>query len=96
MRVAGDFLTLPAKSFRAPDLLGGGNGRLNWGGVLVSILSFLIGFTKIRELAILDGAPEAGATRVSTLVAVYPFSLFFSAPYSEALCLLLMAAAVLA
>ena len=59
MRVAGDLLTLPAKAARNPEFLGGGNARVLWGGVLVSVVCFGLALRNIRSLCALDGAGGA-------------------------------------
>ena len=96
MRVAGDLLTLPAKVTRNPEFLGGGNARVLWGGVLVSVLLFGLALRNIRFLCSLDGAGAAEQTRAAVLVAAYPFAIYFSAPYTEALTLFAMTGTVLA
>jgi hypothetical protein len=96
MRVAGDLLTLPAKVTRDPEFLGGGNGRVLWGGVLVSIFCFGLALGNIRSLCALDGASGARQARAAVLVAAYPFALYYSAPYTEGLTLFAMTGTVLA
>ena len=83
MRVAGDLLTLPAKVTRNPEFLGGGNARVLWGAVLVSMLCFGLALQNVRSLCALDGASAAEQTRAAVIVAAYPFALYFSAPYTE-------------
>jgi hypothetical protein len=96
MRVAGDLLTLPAKAARRPEFLGGGDARVLWGGVLVSMLCFGLALQNIRSLCALDGADEGEQTRAAVIAAAYPFALYFSAPYTEGLTLLGMTGTVLA
>lgn len=96
MRVAGDLLTLPAKVTRSPEFLGGGDARVLWGGVLVSVLCFGLALQNIRSLCALDGAGAREQGRAAMIVAAYPFALFFSAPYTEGLTLFAMTGTVLA
>lgn len=88
MRVAGDLVTIPAKLLHQPTLFGGGDTRVTWGGVVVSVVSFCIALPRLRRFALLKGATPAQATFSVWLLALYPFSLFFSQAYSEALFLL--------
>jgi hypothetical protein len=96
MRVAGDLLTLPAKATRHPEFLGGGNARVLWGGVLVSVLCFGLALRNIRALCALDDAGGCEQARAAVIVAAYPFALYFSAPYTEGLTLLGLTGTVLA
>ena len=96
MRVAGDLLTLPAKVMRNPDFLGGGNARVLWGGVLVSVLCFGLALQNIRSLCAFDGASGREQARAAVIVAAYPFALYFSAPYTEGLTLVCLTGTVLA
>jgi hypothetical protein len=96
MRVAGDLLTLPAKAARHPGFLGGGNARVLWGGVLVSVLCFGLALQNLRALCALDGAGEREQARAAMMAAAYPFALYFSAPYTEALTLFGLTGTVLA
>lgn len=96
MRVAGDLVTLPAKATRNPEFLGGGNARMLWGGVLVSVLCFGLALQNIRSLCALDGADGAGQARATVITAAYPFAVYFSAPYTEGLALLGLTGTVLA
>ena len=96
MRVAGDLLTLPAKVTRNPEFLGGGNARVLWGGVLVSVLCFGLALQNIRSLCALDGACGGEQTRAAVIAAAYPFALYFSAPYTEGLTLVGLTGTVLA
>jgi hypothetical protein len=88
MRVAGDLVTIPAAMFHAPSLLGNGDARVVWGGVAASILFFTLALRGVYRLASEDTGDEAAAMRACTLLATYPFALFFSVPYSESLALL--------
>ncbi|MCU1384689.1 MAG: putative integral rane protein [Acidobacteria bacterium] len=96
MRIAGDLVTIPASLLRAPDLLGGGDGRVIWGGVLASVLFFVLALSRLYRLAADDTGSAAAATSACVLLATYPFALFFSAPYSESLALLALVSLVLA
>lgn len=95
VRVGGDMVTVPAKILRDPELFGNGNTRVVWGGVLISIVCFTFA---VRRLYILtrDLIDDYTAFRTSLLLITYPFALFFSAAYSEALFLLCLVSTVLA
>ncbi len=67
--------------------------RLLWGGVFLSLAAFAWACAYLWRLA-RDLVGEAHATNAVALLAAYPFSLFFSAPYTESLFLLGSAAAV--
>jgi Mannosyltransferase (PIG-V) len=96
MRIAGDLLTIPASLLHAPDWLGSGDGRVVWGGVLVSLLCFPLALLRVHRLASEDTHDPGAADRACLLLAAYPFALFFSAPYSESLALLALVSLVLA
>lgn len=88
VRVAGDVLTIPAKAFRRPDWLGGGDARMLWGGVAISVLCLALALLRISRLATLDGLSGRAVTKTAVLILLYPFAFFFTAPYSESLFLL--------
>jgi mannosyltransferase PIG-V len=95
MRVAGALVTVPARVAKNPELFGGGDARVLWGGVLVSILCFALALHNVYRLALLD--VDAGAAwRSVVLLAAYPFALFFGVAYSESLFLLACSGTVLA
>jgi hypothetical protein len=96
MRIAGDIVTIPARLLRDPLMIGGGDARMLWGGVLCSIACFGLALPKVYERGVIDLGDAAGAGRSVLLLATYPFAVFFSAPYSEALFLLASVATTLA
>jgi Mannosyltransferase (PIG-V) len=59
-------------------------------GVLVSLVSFLLGLVAVHRIAAKLAGPEV-ASRTVWLIALFPFSFFFSAVYSDALYLCLAA-----
>ena len=61
--------------------------RMLWGGVIVSVLAFAWAAVYLWRLA-RDTIGEARACAAVTLLAAYPFAIFFSAPYTESLFLL--------
>jgi Mannosyltransferase (PIG-V) len=61
--------------------------RALWGGAILSILLFMWGASYLARLA-RDTIGEAHATDAVLLTAAYPFAIFFSLPYTEALFLL--------
>lgn len=67
--------------------------RLLWGGVVISLIAFAWGAAYLWRLA-RDTIGEARAPAAVGLLAAYPFSVFFSAPYTESLFLLGAAGAV--
>lgn len=86
MRVAAEVLTVPARLLDAPDMLGGGNARLLWAGVAVSLGCLFVGCAHLRQLECARGTPPfVGSV---TLLCAYPFAIFFSAPYTEAMFLM--------
>ena len=96
MRVAGGVVTVPAHLTNNPYLFGNGDTRLVWGGTLLSIACFVVASVLLVRLAeVRLGAPDVGVRGV-VLLATYPFALFFSAPYSEAMFLMCVAGAFLA
>ncbi|MBA3640843.1 MAG: hypothetical protein M3541_05320 [Acidobacteriota bacterium] len=96
MRTGGDIVTIPAKLLRDPDWFGSGAVRVMWGGVLVSIACFSVAMWRLFRLARLDAGNASAALRACVLAATYPFSLFFSVPYSESLALLALVSVTLA
>ncbi len=88
MRAAGDLLTVPAKIFHAPDMIGGGDGRMIWGGAAVSFAAFILALRRLYVLSLaLDGRADR-ASRGVWLLACYPFAYFFGQPYAESVFLL--------
>ena len=61
--------------------------RALWGGAILSIVTFVWGASYLARLA-RDTIGEAHAADAVTLLAAYPFAIFFSLPYTEALFLL--------
>lgn len=96
MRVSGDLVTVPARLLDQPDWLGGGDARVLWGGVLVSIACFCVALVRLGRLAGQDTRDIAAGRRAVVLLSAWPFAFFFSAPYSEALFLLTSVSTVLA
>jgi hypothetical protein len=88
MRVGGEIVTIPAKIANAPEMLGGGDARVIWGGVLVSLICFTLALGRVQDLAELVTRDEQTARTTVLLQAVYPFGIFFGQAYSEALFLL--------
>jgi hypothetical protein len=85
MRVAVEFVTLPAHILKDPDLFGGGNARFLWAGTLVSIAAFCGALVTLPRL---HAAEAISVWRGGLLLAASPFAFFFSAAYSEGLFLL--------
>jgi hypothetical protein len=90
------FPALPMIMRPVGSLLGAGAGplsseqrllRLLWGGVIVSLAAFGWALYYLARLADLLAGPRA-AMWAPLLLASYPFAVFFSAPYTEALFLL--------
>lgn len=96
MRVGGDAVTVVAKATRDPELFGGGNARVLWGGVLVSIMCFGLALRRVFRLAEVEQLDRQASARAVVLLAAYPFALFYSAPYSESAYLLASVSTVLA
>jgi hypothetical protein len=65
-----------------------------WAGVLISFVAFFWALRYLLRLAREHLGDEDRANTTVVLLASYPFALFFSAPYTEALFLLAMVAAV--
>ena len=61
--------------------------RVLWGGTLVSLAAFLGGLVYLARFAA-DHVGDARAGDAVLLLAAYPFSVFYSAPYTEGLFLL--------
>jgi hypothetical protein len=95
MHVGGDLVTIPAKLVRDPALFGGGNSRVLWGGVLVSLVCFALALQRVWALGVLETGDPATASRAIVLLASYPFALFFGQAYSESVFLLVFASTVL-
>ncbi len=95
MRVAGDLVMVPAYLFRSPNFLGNGDSRVLWGGVFASTIFFVLALSRLHRLASAE-VGAAAAQRACVLLALYPFALFFSAPYSESLALLALVSLVAA
>lgn len=66
--------------------------HLAWAGVLVSLLAFFCALIVVYRWAELHGGADAAVGTV-VLMSTYPFAVYFSAPYTEALFLLLVAGA---
>ena len=66
--------------------------RRVWSGLFISLFAFACALVVVYRWAELHGGPEAAAATV-VLLATYPFAVFFSAPYTEGLYLLLAAGA---
>lgn len=65
-----------------------------WTGVVLSLAAFFAALVYLRRLARLHFEDDDRATTAVVLLASYPFAIFFSAPYSEALFLLALVGAV--
>lgn len=65
-----------------------------WVGLGISLVAFYLALGYLLRLARLDIQDEDRAAAGVTLIAVYPFAVYFSAAYTEALFLLAMAAAI--
>lgn len=61
--------------------------RTLWGGAILSIIAFVWAASYLARLA-RDTIGEAYAADTVTLTAAYPFAIFFSVPYTEAMFLL--------
>jgi hypothetical protein len=68
-------------------LLGRSPGDLYLGGIVVSWLSFALAMVVLYRLAALD-LPRRRAERAVVLIAIFPFSFFFGAVYTESTFLL--------
>ena len=66
--------------------------RLVWGGLLISLVAFFFAVVLVYRWAELRAGAETAAATV-VLMSAYPFSVYFSAPYTEAVFLLLAAGA---
>ena len=65
-----------------------------WTGVLISIVAFYVALIYFLRLARSELSDEDQAVAAVTLIAVYPFAVFFSAAYTEGLFLLTLIGAV--
>lgn len=65
-----------------------------WTGVIVSLVAFFIALTYFLRFARDLLNDEDQAVTAVTMIAMYPFAVFFSAPYTEALFLVTMLGAV--
>jgi len=65
-----------------------------WTGVIISLVSFFVALTYFLRLARDLLKDEAQAVTAVTLLAMYPFAVFFSAAYTEGLFLLTLIGAV--
>jgi hypothetical protein len=61
--------------------------RALWGGAILSIVAFMWGVSYLARLA-RETIGDAHATDAAMLIAAYPFAIFFSLPYTEAMFLL--------
>ncbi len=96
MRAAGEVVTIPAHLTHDPDLFGNGDTRVVWGGTLLSIACFVVASVMLLLLAEVRLGDADVGRRAVLLLATYPFALFFSTPYSEAMFLMCAAGAFLA
>lgn len=95
-RAAGDLVTVPAKVFNAPGFLENGNTRVLWGGMLVTLLCILAAACRIVGLAWLETGDRQRARWTLAFVMLWPFALFFSSAYTEAMLIMAVAGTVLA
>ena len=65
-----------------------------WTGVLISIVAFYLALVYLLRLARSELGNDEHAMTAVTLIATYPFAVFFSAAYTESLFLLTLVAAV--
>ena len=65
-----------------------------WTGVIVSLVAFFMALGYFLRLARIELRDEGAALAAVTMLAAYPFAVFFSAAYTEALFLLTTVAAV--
>lgn len=65
-----------------------------WAGVMVSLVAFFMALGYLLRLARLELRDEGAALAAVTMLAAYPFAVYFSAAYTEALFLLTTVAAV--
>lgn len=68
--------------------------HLIWTGLVISLASFFVALVYFLRLARSELGDDAQAAAAVTLLASYPFAVFFSAPYTEALFLLTLVGAV--
>jgi hypothetical protein len=96
MRLAGDLVTIPAYAVGDPDLFGSiGDTRVLLGGTLANLAVFAWALVLLYRLARQDLTEDAARWAV-IFTACYPFAVFYSAAYTEALFLLCSVGAVLA
>jgi len=92
MRTLAAFATPERSAMKYEEYLEMRQVHLAWCGLLISLVAFAGALVVVYRWAELrGGADAAGATVV--LLSTYPFAVFFSAPYTEALFLLLIAGA---
>ena len=82
------FPALPLLMRVTGRLFGGASTAYVWGGTVVSLLAFLGGLMYLYRLARDLLESESQAAFAVWLIATYPFSLFYSVPYTESLYLL--------
>lgn len=88
MRAGGLLLGAYSPGIRRPDA----HRRMMWGGWLAALAAFWAALVFVYRWAETRAGPRAALATV-TLLAVYPFAVYFSAPYSEPLYLLGVTAA---
>ncbi len=93
MRGAGTTLDLAARWMGLPELLGGRDSRFVIGGSLVALMAFWWALHYLFRFTRAVAGDEEKAANAVWLLAAYPFALFYSAPYTEALFLLTTVAA---
>jgi hypothetical protein len=92
MNVAGNVLSVAEYLVGAPGVLGGPQGRMVLGGLLVSLAAFALALLHLKALAGMF-AGEERTRAVLVLLAAYPFAVYFSAPLTESTFLLAVVAA---
>lgn len=85
-----DALTAPARpaTMKYPEYIETRLVHLAWCGLLISLVAFAGALVVLYRWAELHGGADAAAATVA-LLATYPFAVFFGAPYTESLFLLL-------
>lgn len=68
--------------------------QLLWTGVAISLVAFFLALGYLLHLARMDLGDEDSALTAVTLLAVYPFAVFYSVAYTEALFLLTIVGAL--
>jgi hypothetical protein len=92
MTVAGNALSVAEYLVVSPGALGGPQARMVLGGVIVSLAAFALALLHLNALVRLFG--DEGAARAAvTLLATYPYAVYFSAPLTESTFLLAAVAA---